>query len=115
MTPTIPSSSTLAALLRTYCAKNVDGASRNAIDSVGQSSMQNIACATNKNKTDDVAVPVTRRKQAHDASASASTRSSRTSLCARHAVPTGSRVCSHAQSVREMTCMPAALFPSPPL
>ena len=107
-----PLSSILAAALRTYCARNVDGSSRNAIDSVGHASMQNSACNTKKKKTGHVAPPATTRKQHAEASASASTSSSRTSACVRQTV----RVCGailwgHVHSVREMTCMPAALFP----
>ncbi len=41
-------SSTLASGARTYCARNVDGASRNATDSVGPASMQNTACTAKK-------------------------------------------------------------------
>ena len=106
--PTRPFSNTLAALLRTYCARNVDGASRRAIDSVGHSSMQKIACSRKKRKTDDVAVPAMRRKQAHEANASASTSSSSTSVCVRRSMLS---CCAVGHCVREMTCMPAALFP----
>jgi hypothetical protein len=112
MVAAMPLSSTLAWPLRTYCARNVDGASRNAIDSVGHASMAKIACSTKIKTTADVAVPAMMRKQDHEASASAKSSSSSTSLCVRHALRTlrGLLHC-----VREMTCMPAALFPSPPL
>ena len=114
--PTIAWSRQLAPLLRTYCARNVDGASRSAIDSVGHASMQKTACSTKKKKRGHVAVPATMWKQHHEASASASTRSSSTSVCVRHAVRTCCVISrEHLHSVREMTCMPAVLFPSAPL
>jgi len=116
MAPAMALSSTLAPLLRTYCARNADGASRNAIDSVGHASMPKIACTPKKKKSGHVAAPTTMRKQHHEASASASTRSSRTSVCVRQTVRTGCVMGrEHVHSVREMTCMPAALFPSAPL
>ena len=100
----MPFSSKLALLLRTYCARNVDGASRSAIDSVGHTSMQKIACTTKKKKTAHVAVPAMMRTQHAEASASAHTSSSSTSACERQAARA-------VHWVREMSCMPAALFP----
>ena len=51
--PTIAFSSHPAALLRSYRARNADGASRSAIDSVGHASMQKTACSTNTKKAGD--------------------------------------------------------------
>ena len=113
---TIALSSRLAPVLCTYCARKVDGGSRNAIESVGHTSMQKIACRTKEKNTDDVPEPAMMLKQHREAKAVASTSSSSTSVCVRHAVCTGCSICpEHAHSVREKTCMPAALFPSAPL
>ena len=60
-------------MLCTYCARKVDGVSRNAIDSVGQTSMQKIAFSTKKKKTGHVPVPATMLKQHAEANATANT------------------------------------------
>ncbi len=72
MTPAMVLSSTLAPLLYTYCARNADGASRNAIDSVGHASMPKIArrkkrrAATLCTDDDAEATPRGQRQREHE-------------------------------------------------